>query len=490
MVKQLFNKYKSLPAPVKAAFFFVFCGAFKDAVDVIVTPVFTRILTVEEYGLFNVYNSWYQVLRLIVSLSIYAEGFNVGMARYGDDREGFTSSQQGLMTTMFLVWGSVYFIWKDTWNDMLGLNSTLMLFMLFQIMFSVMYTFWYQKTKYTYKYVALTAVTLIYTVLQPLLGILLIKLNTYGINNGELRIYAGVGVQIFFGFIFFVIQFIKSRKFYCKEYWKFALKTNIVLLPHFMSQIILNQTDKIMINMFEGKAPTAIYSVAHSAAFLILVIFTNLNSAFIPWLYEKLKKDNYDGIKSVITGLVLVAATATIIIVIAAPEAMLILAGKEYAEGVWVIPPLAFSVFLIFIYTLLANFELYYSRNSFVLIASVVGAILNIVLNYFLIPVFGFVAAGYTTVIGYFAICMCHAVFIHITCKKEGLQLKELFDTKVVILISVVLAGICAVMMLLYNTTYARYIILLAILIVLFIKRKTLISLIKRLKVKKSAESE
>ena len=58
-----------------------------------------------------------------------------------------------------------------------------------------------------------------------------------------------------------------------------------------------------------------------------------------------------------------------------------------------------------------------------------------------------------------------------------------------IFLLLAVFAG-CAVMMLLYNTTYARYIILLAILIVLFIKRKTLISLIKRLKVKKSAESE
>ena len=183
MINRLFKKFKALPTPVKAAFFFVFCGAFKDAVDVIVTPIFTRILTVEEYGLFNVYNSWYQVFRLVVSLSIYQEGFNVGMARYGDDKERFTSSQQGLMTIMFLLWGSVYFIWKDVWNGFLGLNSVLMMFMLFQIMFSVQYNFWYQKTKYTYKYISLTIVTLLYTLLQPLLGILLIALNRYGLNN-------------------------------------------------------------------------------------------------------------------------------------------------------------------------------------------------------------------------------------------------------------------------------------------------------------------
>ena len=486
MVNKFLAKYKALPVPVRAAFFFVFCGVFKDAVDVIVTPVFTRILTVEEYGLFNVYNSWFQIFRLVVSLSIYSEGFNVGMARYSDNREGFTSSQQGLMTVMFLVWASVYFIWKNTWNEMLGLNSVLMLFMLMQIMFSVQFTFWHQKTKYSYKYVTLTVVTVIYTLLQPLLGILLIKLNTYGLNNGELRIYAGVSVHIVFGFILYIIQFIRNHTFFKKEYWLFALKTNIVLLPHFLSQIVLNQTDKIMINGFMGQAQTAIYSVAHSAAFVILVVTTNLNGSFVPWLYEKLKKKSFDGIKSIINILLIIAATAVFLLVTVAPEAMFILAGEKYHSGVWVIPPLAFSVFLVFVYTLMANFELFYSKNHFVMIASLVGAGLNIVLNFLLIPIFGFIAAGYTTLAGYLVMCILHTLFLVITCKKERLSLKSLISIRVVVLVTMVLAVLCAGVTLLYNTMIVRYIFVAVILLIAVIKRKTLLLLFKQLKGKKA----
>lgn len=486
MVNKLLAKYKALPVPVRAAFFFVFCGVFKDAVDVIVTPVFTRILTVEEYGLFNVYNSWFQIFRLVVSLSIYSEGFNVGMARYGDDREGFTSSQQGLMTVMFVAWGSVYFIWRSTWNEMLGLNSVLMFFMISQIMFSVQYAFWYQKTKYTYKYITLTAVTLVYTLLQPLLGILLIKLNTYGLNNGELRIYAGVGVQILFGLAVYIIQFVKNRTFFKKEYWLFALKTNIVLLPHFLSQIILNETDKIMINGFTGQAQTAIYSVAHSAAFVMLVVTTNLNGSFVPWLYEKLKKKSFDGIKSIINILLIIAATAVFLLVTVAPEAMFVLAGEKYHSGVWVVPPLAFSVFLVFVYTLMANFELFYSKNHFVMIASLVGAGLNVILNFLLIPIFGFVAAGYTTLTGYFVMCILHTIFIIITCKKEGLSFKSLVDLRVIAFITIALAVLCAGVTLLYNIIIVRYIFVAIILLIAVIKRKTLLSLFKQLKGKKA----
>ena len=488
MINGLTAKYKALPVPVRAAFFFVFCGVFKDAVDVIVTPVFTRILTVEEYGLFNVYNSWFQIFRLVVSLSIYSEGFNVGMARYGDDREGYTSSQQGLMTVMFVVWGSVYFIWRSAWNDMLGLNSVLMLFMISQIMFSVQYAFWYQKTKYTYKYITLTAVTLVYTLLQPLLGILLIKLNTYGLNNGELRIYAGVGVQILFGLIVYVIQFVKSRTFFKKEYWLFALKTNIVLLPHFLSQILLNETDKIMINGFTGQAQTAIYSVAHSAAFVMLVVTTNLNGSFVPWLYEKLKKGSYSGIKSIINILLIVAAAAVFLLVTVAPEAMFVLAGDKYHDGVWVIPPLAFSVFLVFVYTLMANFELFYSKNHFVMTASIVGAGLNVLLNLLLIPIFGFVAAGYTTLAGYTVMCICHTFFLIITCKREKLSLKNLVDFRIILIIALSLAALCALVMLFYNIIIVRCIIVAVIVLIAVIKRKALFSLFKSLKKSKQVK--
>ena len=35
ILKKAAQKYRSFPTPVKASFFFVFCGVFKDVVDVI-----------------------------------------------------------------------------------------------------------------------------------------------------------------------------------------------------------------------------------------------------------------------------------------------------------------------------------------------------------------------------------------------------------------------------------------------------------------------
>ena len=72
------------------------------------------------------------------------------------------------------------------------------------------------------------------------------------------------------------------------------------------------------------------------------------------------------------------------VVIAFAPEVVRILAPNEYFEAIWVIPPLATSVFFIFLYTLFANIEFYYEENKFIMIASIIAAILNIILNIYL----------------------------------------------------------------------------------------------------------
>ena len=145
MFKRIINRYKSLPVPVKASFFFVFCGLFKDAVDIITTPIFTRLLTTEEFGLFGVYNSWYQILRIFVTLSLFSDIFNVGMARFGENSERFTSSQQGLLTTLFFAWCLIIIPACKKIIGFTGLQSQLIILMIVQTYFTSFYAIWFQK---------------------------------------------------------------------------------------------------------------------------------------------------------------------------------------------------------------------------------------------------------------------------------------------------------------------------------------------------------
>ncbi len=478
------ERIKNLPPAVKASILFVFCGILKDAIDFIVTPIFSRLLSQEDYGLFNVYNSWYQIFRIAVSLYIFSDGYIVGLSKFENKREQFTSSQQGLILVLSLPWMLIYAVNYKTWNSLLKMNTSLVILMIAQIVFTTSLNLWLQKKKYIYDYRAYVPVSIVYSLLQPLLGILLIYLNDGTYNNGEIRIYSGVGVQIIFGFILMIVQFVQSPKFASKEYWKFSLSTNTVLVPYYFSQILLNHSDKLMIDRFVGKAQTAIYSIAHSAAFTLLVVSSSLNSTFTPWLYGKLKKNETDGTKKLTTSLILLVAVCSLIIFLMTPELMMVLGDEKYTEGKWIVPPLTFGVFIMFIYTLFADVELFYSGNKQVTVASVLGAGANILLNYLFIPKIGYLVAGYTTIVGYVIMCICHYIFLRIICHKQNIRPETLFDIRVILLVTVILGALLAGIMCLYQLILIRYIILLGVAVILFIKRNLIIKLISGIRKK------
>ena len=79
---------------------------------------------------------------------------------------------------------------------------------------------------------------------------------------------------------------------------------------------------------------------------------------------------------------------------------MYILASSKYQEAVYVVPPIASSIFFIFMYSIYANIEFYFDANKFTAMISMVGAVLNLILNFICIPLFGYIAASYTS-LGY-----------------------------------------------------------------------------------------
>lgn len=471
---------------MRASLWFVFCGVLKDSIDLVVTPVFTRILTTEEYGLFSVYNSWYQIFRIIFTLNVFAEVFNVGLAKFSDKRDEYYSCTLSLTTILCVAATGVFLCLRSVLSGFLSIPSALVLVMLVQIMFFVPYNCWQRRERYEYRYKKLVLATLAYTILQPLLGILAIKTDLLGIDHGALRIVSAAVVQILFGIWIYISQFRKKPVFYNRDIWKFILRFCLPLVPHYLSQILLNQSDRIMIDYYEGKTSAAIYSVAHSAAFVVQVVMTNLNAAFVPWLYEKLKRNDTSDIKRVQKGLLLLGVVSAFALIIVAPECMKLLAPDSYYAGVWVIPPLTVSVFLIFECLLISNINLFYERTVFVFIVSLAGTVSNLLLNWLFISRFGFIAAGYTTLFSFLLMFGLHYVFLRITCSRAGIKCGAVFPMRFSIMLTCLLTVLSGLVLLLYDMAIYRYGLLLAILIAAFIRRKRIIALISSLKPKKT----
>lgn len=90
-------------------------------------PIFTRLMTTDEYGVYSVYQSWYQILTVIVTLNLFAGVYNKGLVKYEDDKDRFTSSMQGLSTLTTIVFFFIYLIAIDFWTKIFELTPIYML---------------------------------------------------------------------------------------------------------------------------------------------------------------------------------------------------------------------------------------------------------------------------------------------------------------------------------------------------------------------------
>ena len=69
-VDKIIKGYKGLPVQAKASFCFLICAFLQKGISVISTPIFTRILTTAQYGQYNVFTSWMDIVSIFVSLRI------------------------------------------------------------------------------------------------------------------------------------------------------------------------------------------------------------------------------------------------------------------------------------------------------------------------------------------------------------------------------------------------------------------------------------
>lgn len=475
MINKIIVKYKSLPETAKASISFLICAFLQRGISFLTTPIFTRILTTGEYGQYNTFNSWLSILTVIITLNLYSGVFSRGIVKFAEDRAAFISSLEGLTTTLVGIWAIVYILFHDFWNAIFGLTTPQVLMMLLLMWTTAVFSFWSMEQRVDLRYKKLVVLTIVVTILKPLLSILLILLSR---DKVTARITGMVIVEFFAYVGLYISHLRKGKTFFSGQYWKHALVFNIPLIPHYLSMSLLNGADRIMINKMVSESAAGIYGLAYSVSQIMVMFNFALMQTFEPWLYKKIKDKEIEDISRVTYPAMCLIALVNLLLIAFAPEAVAIFAPKEYYEAIWVIPPIAMSTLFTFSYTFFAVFEFFYEKTKFISIATCLGAILNILLNYIFIGKYGYYAAGYTTLICYMIYAIAHYVFMRYICKKY-LENRQPYSTKYLLLIITVFMIFGFLFLLVYGYSLIRYLLALFIVIIVLGFRNKILNLIQ-----------
>lgn len=470
------EKYADMPIAMKATFWFLICSFVQRGISVITTPIFTRLMSTAEYGAFNVFISWQSILTVIVTLNLPWGVYGQGLVKFEDRKKKFAASLQLLLFLLVIVWGIIYLIFHDFFNHLLSMTTSKMLAMFIMMWTTSVFCFWSASERVDFQYKKLVLLTIIVAVSKPVLGIILVSGFT---DKVTVRIWGLAVVEIICYSGLFVKQLREGRGIDA-GFWKYALAFNITLIPHYLSQTILSGADRIMVEKMIGLDEAGIYSLAYSLSLLMLVFNSSLGQALSPWIFKKIKSKDFDQIPRVVYPAMAAVGILNLLLMLFAPEIVRVFAPASYYGAIWVVPPIAMSVFFMFTYDMFANFEFYYEKTKYMSIATVLGAGINIVLNYIFIRIFGYYAAGYTTLVCYICYAVFHYCVMRFVCLKD--ETSTVYKVNTLLLLDGIFVTCGFLILATYRMPLIRYSMMGTAALVLIIARKRVIALIRSLK--------
>ena len=455
-----------MPKEAKASVAFFGGSIISSALAYITTPIYTRLLTADEYGQTAVWFTWYSLLGIIAMFSLSSGVFNNGMSDYPDRRDEYSLSMLGLSSLITLLF-SLIFLGSYPWTkELLEMDFPLAVLMCVVFLFQPAYNYWMVRQRYEFKYKYPLLWTSVLAILPPLVSVICI------LYFPEHRLYsrifgAEITLVVFYAlFVVFLVK--KGGKKINTKYWKSAFLFNLPLIPHYLSILALGGSDRIMISKMVGDAEAAYYSVAFSIAIAVSIVWSAINSSLVPYTYEHCKQRDFTPVAKLTSLLLAVFAYFTLFASLIAPEMIRIMATPEYMEAIYVIPPIIIGVFFQVHYFIYANLVYYYKKPRYVMYASVTAATLNIILNYLFIPLYGYVAAAYTNMLAY----VIQAVIDFFAMRKAvGFNI---YNIKFIIGLSSVVIVSSLVVMSLYPLTLIRYLLIIVLTLLFFIYKNKL----------------
>ena len=466
-----------MSAPAKASIAFVFSSFILKGINFLTTPLFTRLMDTSEYGVLSTYNSWISIIDVFACLGLTSVGvINVGLNEHHESKERkmYLSSMIGLCNMVTIVVFLLIFVVQNYLRHPLDVSNTLLVVMFFHLLFNPAQVFWITAERYEYKYVSAVLVT----VLSASLGTVtsLIAILHYRTNAGTIKIFFQEIGNAAFYLPLFVYVLWTGKKYINISLWKKTLVFAIPLIPHYLSQHIMTSADRIMIAEMISKSDAGIYAVVATINAIALMFWNAINSSLMPFTFDKLNKKDERGMRPVINSLMVSYAVICFGVTLIAPEVLYLLGPEEYQIGVYAVPPIVCVAFLTALYNLYSNVEFYYKKSGKIASATVVAAVVNLVLNYVLIPRAGFIAAAYTTFISNVIL-----VVMHYLAYRKVTQMR-IYDDKVLLLILVFSVGGCLFCNVLYVNRWIRYGIMIAILFGVFLQRNQILNVIEKMR--------
>lgn len=155
----------------------------------------------------------------------------------------------------------------------------------------------------------------------------------------------------------------------------------IPLIPHSVGYFLLSSADRFVINDRFGLAEVGIYMVAVQLVAVMGLLFDAINNAYVPWLFEKLKRNIFSEKKEIVrltyTYFMMLIFIVTLAFLIG-PLLLTWIAGEKYQAAGELVGWLALGQAFSGMYLMVTNYIFFSGRTGLLSLSTLTSGLINI----------------------------------------------------------------------------------------------------------------
>lgn len=380
-------------------------------------PLYTAILTVEEYGTVDLLNTLILLLLPIVTFQIEQAVFRSLI----DNRENEEEKKRIISTGFYcvVIQSIIYLIlffmiapWVQ--NDYKFFLATNVIACIFSSL-SQQISRGIGKNNHYAISSFLTAFTII---IFNIIFLVIFKLGANGmlianmIGQFACFTYLVIALNLF--------QYISYHKFK-RQLLKSFLKYSLPLVPNAISWWIFHASDRIIVSSILGVAQNGILSAAHKFSSVLITIF---NIFYLTWTETvSLHINDFDAkefINRMINTVLKIFVSMAIIMIAGMPLIYPMMINANYSEGYYQVPIMMIASIFNVLIGLMSAIYVAKKNTKTISNTSIISAIINIVVHLALIKFVGLYAATISTLCAYFLMSLKHMHYL----KKRYFEIK------------------------------------------------------------------
>jgi O-antigen/teichoic acid export membrane protein len=395
----MFNKFRSL---FKQSALYGMGNLISKGLAFFLIPLYTRVLTTEDYGILGVVNSIIAILNIFL-----AAGIGNSILRFYYDYQDEDERRNYLGTTAiallgFSLLGALIVDLSGPYilGKYLSIPYTpyvrLGIWISFVTNFAVIPLALTRAQERPVAFISFTLGSFLANTFAIIFFVVVLKQGALG----SLRGWLTGSCLIVIPYLVFIIRNINFK--FSSQTARMIMSFSLPLVPSLLGTWVLSVSDRLVLQEYVPLGDLGIYNLGYKIGLVMTLISGAINNAWIPVYFREAQSSQ--GIKVIIrftTYIAMLMAFIGLGLALLSKEVIAIMSHPDYHRAYVIVPPVVLGYWVVAINATFNKALMLAKKTYYMPVATLIAGAANVALNLWLVPRYGIMAAAYNTAIGY-----------------------------------------------------------------------------------------